>query len=389
MKPKTVLMVALILGVAVLIFSTTAYLASGQSDQIVLNIAPQALAVGQSTSLNVQITAPSGAPVTGWQFDLSFDPATLQLNSVEEGSFFRQCSQASSTFFFPGTIDNQNGRLVGVAGAGLGIPRGKGCSGTGVVAILHFAGLTSVTPTFSLTNVILADPLVRAYSLRSYQVAGMLRQNVVIPTLGQGDIYATQIYIDEHSTLDPTEAAQATQLAYIDHHPAPKTPIPETPIYYSFQTPDDIPGLILADPFFIHIHTGAPAGTCAGSGTPGKALYVKSLTPNIPDYYLVNFYLNGQVCSAAEFDLDPTNSHAGQMGGWGGGVSLTADEAKAMFEKAGYSVVGDPYLVYDYFVDGIQSPHWQIKTQDNQTLGIVNSYDMQLIVTPEPTSNQP
>ncbi|MGB8215508.1 MAG: cohesin domain-containing protein, partial [Anaerolineales bacterium] len=89
MKPKTVLMVALILGVAVLIFSTTAYLASGQSDQIVLNIAPQALAVGQSTSLNVQITAPSGAPVTGWQFDLSFDPATLQLNSVEEGSFFR------------------------------------------------------------------------------------------------------------------------------------------------------------------------------------------------------------------------------------------------------------------------------------------------------------
>ena len=345
MKPKTVLMVALILGVAVLIFSTTAYLASGQSDQIVLSIAPQALVVGQPTSLNVQITVPSDAPVTGWQFDLSFDPATLQLNSVEEGSFFRQCSQASSTFFFPGTIDNQNGRLVGVAGAGLGIPRGKGCSGTGVLAILHFTGLTSVTPTFSLTNVILADPLVRAYSLRSYQVVGMLRQNVVIPTLGQGDIYATQIYIDEHSTLDPTEAARATQDIYNRQHPAP-TATPETPIYYSFQTPDDIPGLILADPFFIHIHAGAPAGTCAGSGTPGKALYVQSLDPNLHDYYLVPFYLNGQACSEALFVL--INSHAGRMYGWGGGLIITADEAKAMFEKAGYSILGEPYLVLNY-----------------------------------------
>jgi hypothetical protein len=59
MKSKMVLIFALILGLAVLVFSTNAYLAAGQSSQIELNIVPQALAVGQSTSLDVQIKAPA------------------------------------------------------------------------------------------------------------------------------------------------------------------------------------------------------------------------------------------------------------------------------------------------------------------------------------------
>ncbi|MGB8214551.1 MAG: hypothetical protein WCE68_13420, partial [Anaerolineales bacterium] len=240
--------------------------------------------------------------------------------------------------------------------------------------------------TFSLTNVILADPLVRAYSLRSYQVVGMLSQNVVTPTLSQRDIFATSVYIGEHSPLDPTEAAQASQVAYYYNHPLP-TAIPVTPVIYSFQTPDDIPGLILADPNFISDKNDNLADPCQKSGTPGKALYVKSLDPTYKGYYFVPFYLNGKLCSGARFYT--VNSHAGLYVGFGGGISITADEAKAMFENAGYSIVGEPYLVFGD-TDNPIAPIWQAITQDNQTLDIRYSNDIKaLVVSREPTSNQP
>jgi general secretion pathway protein D len=89
-----------------------------------------------------------------YQFDVSFDPGVLHLESISEGDFLRG-NGSSSTLFVPGTIDNIAGRATLTAGTLVGaLP---GVSGTGVLAQLQFDRLSSGPSPLVLSNVVLLD----------------------------------------------------------------------------------------------------------------------------------------------------------------------------------------------------------------------------------------
>jgi hypothetical protein len=74
-----------------------------------LSVANVSAATGQTFFVDVKIGGT--LELTSWQFDLSYDPTLLQINSVSEGSFM---SSFGMTFFLPGFTDNTSGLLSGV-----------------------------------------------------------------------------------------------------------------------------------------------------------------------------------------------------------------------------------------------------------------------------------
>ena len=71
--------------------------------------------------------------LAGWQFDIAFDPAALEAVDVSEGDFLK--SDAGTTFFQGGRIDNAAGKIIGlIAGR---ISEG-GVSGSGSVLQVKF-----------------------------------------------------------------------------------------------------------------------------------------------------------------------------------------------------------------------------------------------------------
>ncbi len=92
------------------------------------------------------------ADLYAFQFDLSFDPAILHLQSITEGPFL---AAAGTTAFIPGTIDNSAGTATFTADTLLGAIPGN--SGSGELAEFHFRALSAGISPLTLTNVILLD----------------------------------------------------------------------------------------------------------------------------------------------------------------------------------------------------------------------------------------
>src|SRR3990170_7111111 len=68
--------------------------------------------VGVGDTFTIPILIAGAADLTFWQFDLAFNPAIVQANSVTEGPFM---SAFGVTLFTPGVIDNTAGLISGVA----------------------------------------------------------------------------------------------------------------------------------------------------------------------------------------------------------------------------------------------------------------------------------
>ena len=103
-------------------------------------------------SVFVNIT-PNNA-IAGAQFTLNFNPSILTANGVTEGNMLKQ--GGASTYFLPGQIDNQNGKVTGVAVAITG--PGQTVSGAGTLAVIAMtAKYTSGTSPLNLTSVIVGD----------------------------------------------------------------------------------------------------------------------------------------------------------------------------------------------------------------------------------------
>src|SRR5437868_2988547 len=86
---------------------------------------------GQTFDLPVQVSPVSD--LYSFQFDLSFDPTIVELESISEGTFL---PSGGATFFLPGTIDNTAGTATFTADSLVGaIP---GVSGDGELALLSF-----------------------------------------------------------------------------------------------------------------------------------------------------------------------------------------------------------------------------------------------------------
>ena len=122
------------------------------SASAVLLSSPDTVMPGEQ--FTVEVIVQPDTSVAGCQFDLSFDPSLVTVNSVTEGPFLSQ--DGAATFFLAGTIDNPNGIVDGTAGAI--ITRGMTVSGPGTFAVITMtAGNTRGDFDLTLSNVVVAS----------------------------------------------------------------------------------------------------------------------------------------------------------------------------------------------------------------------------------------
>jgi hypothetical protein len=110
----------------------------------------QVISPGLPSTVDVNVSGASG--LYYWQFDLIFDPAVIQVSAVSEGTFL---SNAGSTFFFEGFIDNAGGSVTFVADSLESLI--PGANGDGTLATVDFAGAQNGTTDLTLQNVSLGD----------------------------------------------------------------------------------------------------------------------------------------------------------------------------------------------------------------------------------------
>jgi hypothetical protein len=80
-----------------------------------VSIASPVESVDPGQQFTVSIAVVPGTAIAGMQFDLSFDPSFVTVESVKEGDLLGQ--GGASTFFNSGKIDNRAGTVTGVFGA--------------------------------------------------------------------------------------------------------------------------------------------------------------------------------------------------------------------------------------------------------------------------------
>ena len=126
-------------------------LAAGTS---VISVSAPAQAVSYGTQFTVNINVQPNNAIAGAQFNLSFNPALVSVNSITEGNLFKQ--GGASTYFKQGTVNNTTGTVMGVAGA-ITTP-GKTVSSAGIFAVITMtAGTSQGTSTLNLSNVIVGE----------------------------------------------------------------------------------------------------------------------------------------------------------------------------------------------------------------------------------------
>jgi hypothetical protein len=104
----------------------------------------------------VQVTAVDVADLYAWQWSMSFDAAVLAATSVTEGTFL---SNAGSTFFAAGDIDNAAGVVTFTLATLVGAQ--PGASGSGVLARVFFDLMpgAGAPTTLSLSDVLAIDSI--------------------------------------------------------------------------------------------------------------------------------------------------------------------------------------------------------------------------------------
>ena len=98
-------------------------------------------------TFTMDIVAEGVFELAGWQFDLAFDPAVLEVEGVREGDFLK--SDGGATFFQSGRIDNSAGKITGlIAGR---ISEG-GASGSGSLLQVEFTAISEGETELALEN---------------------------------------------------------------------------------------------------------------------------------------------------------------------------------------------------------------------------------------------
>ena len=86
--------------------------------------------------------------LAGWQADIAFNPAILQVVEVKEGDFLS--TDGGSTFFQEGSINNTTGEIIGLTGARIG---DDGVSGSGVLLSITFEAQATGKDSLRFRNV--------------------------------------------------------------------------------------------------------------------------------------------------------------------------------------------------------------------------------------------
>ena len=95
----------------------------------------------------LDIRAENISDLAGWQFDIAFDPTTLEAVEVTEGDFLK--TDGGNTFFQGGSIDNAAGKITGLSAIRLST---QGVTGTGTVLQVTFKAKTPGETQLTLQN---------------------------------------------------------------------------------------------------------------------------------------------------------------------------------------------------------------------------------------------
>jgi PGF-pre-PGF domain-containing protein len=121
------------------------------SAESVVSISPSEQSIATGSNVTVVVYIEPDTPISGAQFDLSFDSDLLSVVSISEGDVF---TNGASTIFNAGTIDNSEGTIMNV----FNYPLGKiEVMESGTLATIVFDTKGSGTSSLLLSNVVVSN----------------------------------------------------------------------------------------------------------------------------------------------------------------------------------------------------------------------------------------
>lgn len=115
----------------------------------ILSVDPSVTTTQIGTVINLDFRVEDAADLFAFQYDLSFDPTVLQLDSVSSGNLL-----SDGTGFFPGLVDNVAGSVSFIADS---VVAGPGVSGDGILARATFLAFGAGASAINFSNVLLLD----------------------------------------------------------------------------------------------------------------------------------------------------------------------------------------------------------------------------------------
>jgi hypothetical protein len=110
--------------------------------------------INQGQQFTVSINTVPNNAIAGMQFNLTFNPAVVTVNSITEGNLFKQ--GGASTYFSAGNINNTAGTVTGVFGAITSPGQTVATAGT-FATITMTAGSTGGSTSLTLSDVVVGD----------------------------------------------------------------------------------------------------------------------------------------------------------------------------------------------------------------------------------------
>lgn len=123
------------------------------SAETVVSISPSEQSIATGSSLTVAVYIEPDTPISGAQFDLSFDSEHLSVVSISEGEIF---TNGVSTLFNEGTIDNSEGSIMDVYTVLL-VKNEVTNSGTLATIVFDTKGQFSSSSSLQLSNVVVSN----------------------------------------------------------------------------------------------------------------------------------------------------------------------------------------------------------------------------------------
>jgi hypothetical protein len=106
-----------------------------------------ATSVRVGDTFTLRINAEKVTDLSGWQFDLTFDPDVLEAVKVNEGDFLKK--GGGTTFFQRGTVNNATGKISGISAA---LISDSGVTGTGTLLSVIFKAKADGNSQMALHN---------------------------------------------------------------------------------------------------------------------------------------------------------------------------------------------------------------------------------------------
>jgi len=148
----------------------------------------------------ISITVEPNNAIAGMQFDISYDPAIVTVDSITEGNLFNQSGE--STYFEQGAIDNVAGTVTGVFGAIIG--PGETVTDAGIFAVITMtAGNTGGSSTLTLSNVIIGDVQGNSVAVNLTAGTATVNQPPVLNSIGNKTLDEGENYSFIISATDP------------------------------------------------------------------------------------------------------------------------------------------------------------------------------------------